>query len=112
MKQWKIILIPVVLAYLTVLGIFLLAQRSLIFFPTPLNGDTPQKFGLSYKEVSFPSLDGTTLTGWWLKHPGENSARPVLLYCHGNGANLSLLSEVSRIFYDFGFDELLFDYRS
>ena len=112
MKQWKIILIPLVLAYLTILGIFLLAQRSLIFFPSPLNGETPQKYGLSYKEVSFPSLDGTTLTGWWLKHPGVNNTRPVLLYCHGNGANLSFLSEVSRIFYDFGFDELLFDYRS
>jgi hypothetical protein len=111
-KQWKIILIPLVLAYLTILGIFLLAQRSLIFFPSPLNGETPQKYGLSYKEVSFPSLDGTTLTGWWLKHPGVNNTRPVLLYCHGNGANLSFLSEVSRIFYDFGFDELLFDYRS
>jgi fermentation-respiration switch protein FrsA (DUF1100 family) len=112
MKQLKIIMIPVVLAYLTILGVFLLAQRSLIFFPTPLNGDTPRKVGLSYEEVSFPSFDGITITGWWIQHPRTKTPHPVLLYCHGNGANLSLLSGVSRIFYDFGFDELLFDYRS
>jgi fermentation-respiration switch protein FrsA (DUF1100 family) len=112
MKQWKIILIPVALAYLTILGLFLLAQRSLIFIPTPLNGDTPRKYGLSYQDVSFPSADGVTLNGWWIQHPAGANPRPVLLYCHGNGANLSLLSEVTRIFYDFGFDEFLFDYRS
>ncbi len=112
MKQWKIILIPVILAYITILGGFLLAQRSLIFLPTPLNGDNPQKVGLSYQNVSFPSSDGTTLTGWWIHHRSGPSPRPVLLYCHGNGANLSLLSEVTKIFYEFGFDELLFDYRS
>jgi pimeloyl-ACP methyl ester carboxylesterase len=112
MKQWKIILIPVVLAYLTILGLFLLAQRTLIYRPTPLNGDTPQKYGLHYQDVSFPSSDGITITGWWIQHPQGKTPRPVLLYCHGNGANISLLSEVSRLFYDFGFDELLFDYRS
>jgi len=112
MKQWKIILVPVVLAYLTILGLFLLAQRSLIFHPTPLNGDSPRKYGLSYQDVSFPSMDGTTITGWWIQHPPGQTTRPVLLYCHGNGANLSLLSEVTRLFYDYGFDELLIDYRS
>jgi fermentation-respiration switch protein FrsA (DUF1100 family) len=112
MKQWKIILIPAALAYLTILGLFLLAQRSLIFIPTPLNGDSPRKYGLSYQDISFTSSDGITLNGWWIQHPGGKGPRPVLLYCHGNGANLSLLSEVTRIFYDFGFDEFLFDYRS
>ncbi len=36
----------------------------------------------------------------------------MLLYCHGNADCVSQLAEVSRIFYDFGFDMLIFDYRS
>jgi len=113
MRPLKIVLIPLTLAYLTILGLYIGNQRKLIYFPTKLNGTTPTKYGLThFKDVTFPSSDGVTLTGWWIEHPHKDPKRPVLLYCHGNAANLSLLSEVSRIFYDFGFDALLVDYRS
>ncbi len=115
MKQWKVILFPVVLAYLTILGGFLLAQRSLIFHPVPLNGTTPAQFhlvaGKDYHDVSFTSADGVTLTGWWIDHQDPGSNRPFLLYCHGNGDCLSQLAEVSKLFYNFGFNALIFDYR-
>jgi fermentation-respiration switch protein FrsA (DUF1100 family) len=78
-----------------------------------LTGATPADYRLkSYKDVSFPSFDGVTLTGWWMEHPGHDPHRPVLLYCHGNADCVSQLAEVSKIFYDFGFDTLIFDYRS
>lgn len=113
MKQLKIIFIPLVLAYLSILGFYVLFQGKMIFHPVGLTGTTPADFHLkNYKEVSFPSTDGVTLTGWWVEHPIHDPNRPVLLYCHGNGDCLSQLAEVSKIFYDFGFDTLLFDYRS
>ncbi len=112
MKQFKIFLIPVILAYLTIVGLFVAFQNRLVFHPVPLNGATPAKFGLkNYKDVSFPSFDGVTLTGWWIEHPRNEDPRPVLLYCHGNADCLSQLAQVSKIFYDFGFDALIFDYR-
>ncbi len=112
MKQLKIVLIPIVLAYLTILGAYVGFQRKLVFVPRPLSGVTPRQYRLDrYEDVSFPASDGITLTGWWLEHPTKDPKRPILLYCHGNAANLSLLSEVSKIFYDFGFDALLIDYR-
>jgi len=124
LRQLKIILIPLVLAYLTILGLYVANQRKLIYFPAKLDGTTPEKYGLTqYREVHFPSAEvhsadkkgvaqARDLTGWWIEHPDRDPKRPVLLYCHGNAANLSLLSEVAKIFYDFGFDALLFDYRS
>lgn len=112
MKQLKIILIPLVLAYLTVMAGYVGFQRKLIFHPVPLTGLTPKNYGLKFQEISFPSSDGVSLTGWWMEHPGKDSKRPVLLYCHGNADCVSQLAEVSRIFYDFGFDEFIFDYRS
>jgi uncharacterized protein len=112
MKQAKIILIPIVLAYLTIVGVYFTLQRKMIFQPVALDGTTPKKYSQSYRDVTFPSSDGVTLKGWWIEHPQRDSKRPVLLYCHGNGDCLSQLAEVSKLFYDFGFDALIFDYRS
>ena len=113
MKQLRIILIPIALAYLTILGFYVAFQRRMIFHPVGLTGTTPADFHLkNYKDVSFPSFDGVTLTGWWIEHPGKDPNRPILLYCHGNADCVSQLAEVSKIFYDFGFDTLVFDYRS
>lgn len=112
MKQLRIILIPLVLAYLTILGFYVGFQRKMIFHPVGLTGTTPADFHLkNYKEVSFTSFDGVTLTGWWIEHPDKNPERPILLYCHGNADCVSQLAQVSKIFYDFGFDALIFDYR-
>jgi len=105
-------LIPIILAYLSILGGYYALQDKLIFHPVPLTGVTPKNYGLEFQDVSFPSSDGVTLTGWWIQHPVKDPKRPTLLYCHGNADCVSQLAEVSRIFYDFGFDMLIFDYRS
>lgn len=113
MKRIRFFLVPLLLAYLTIVGFYVLFQRRLIFHPVGLTDTTPADFHLKdYRDVSFPSLDGVTLTGWWIEHPGKDPRRPVLLYCHGNADCVSQLAEVSKIFYDFGFDALIFDYRS
>jgi fermentation-respiration switch protein FrsA (DUF1100 family) len=111
MKQLWIVLIPIILAYLTIVVGFVLFQRKLIYFPSALSGTTPEKFGLSFEDVRFKTSDGVTLNGWWIKHPSSKTPRPALLYCHGNAANLSYLAETARAFYDYGFDVFLFDYR-
>ena len=112
MKQSRIILIPVILGYLTIVVGYVLFQRHLIYHPVPLNGTTPENFGLKdFHDVSFGSPDGITLTGWWIEHPEKDPHRPFLLYCHGNGDCVSQLAEVAKLFYDYGFDALIFDYR-
>lgn len=112
MKQFRIILVPLVLAYLSILGFYVVFQRKMIFHPVGLTGATPADYHLTdYKNVSFTSYDGVTLTGWWIEHPVKDARRPVLLYCHGNADCVSQLAQVSKIFYDFGFDALIFDYR-
>ncbi|HVZ81695.1 MAG TPA: alpha/beta hydrolase [bacterium] len=113
MKHLSRVVVPLVLAYCTILFFYVLLQRAMIFHPVARNGTTPVQFGLkNYQEVSFASGDGVSLTGWWVEHPKADPKRPVLLYCHGNADCLSDLAQVAKIFYDFGFDTLLFDYRS
>lgn len=50
------------------------------------------------------------LHGWWVPQSQPETA-PTLLYCHGNGADLSALAEVASIFHSWGLNALLFDYR-
>ncbi|HXL73859.1 MAG TPA: alpha/beta hydrolase [bacterium] len=112
MKKLLYILIPLFFAYFTVVAGFYSDQQNLVFVPKKNDGTTPQKFGLTdYEDVKFKNPEGQTLDGWWICHQ-DGQIHPTLLYCHGNAANLSLLSEVSKIFYDFGFDALIFDYRA
>jgi fermentation-respiration switch protein FrsA (DUF1100 family) len=64
-----------------------------------------------YEDVKIKNPEGQTLDAWWVHHT-DGQPRPTLLYCHGNGDDLSMLSEVSKLFYDYGVDALLFDYRA
>lgn len=114
MKKLLLIVPPIaaLLAYLTIVLLYYAFQRHIVFVPGPNNGMTPQKYGLTqYQDVKFKNPEGQILDAWWIHHK-DGKTHPALLYCHGNGANLSLLSEVSKLFYDFGFDALIFDYRA
>jgi fermentation-respiration switch protein FrsA (DUF1100 family) len=110
-KSW-IVLVPLVAAYLTIVFSYYADQKNMIFVPQKNNSTSPQKFGLTqFEAVHFKNPEGQILSGWWISHQ-DGQTHPTLLYCHGNAANLSLLSEVSKLFYDFGFDALIFDYRA
>ncbi|MBX7138814.1 MAG: alpha/beta hydrolase [Oligoflexia bacterium] len=89
---------------------FVALQRSFIYHPGPPGKASPADYGVAFEEVKFPSSDGVEISAWWLEHKDRKHS-PVLFYCHGNGAVLSSLAQVSSIFFNFGWDVLLFDYR-
>jgi fermentation-respiration switch protein FrsA (DUF1100 family) len=99
-----------ILVYAGALATLVLRQRAFIYRPGLSTQQTPKDFGYAYQQVRIPVGAGAELSGWWLKHE-DQVPRAVLVYCHGNAANLSLLAEVSGILFDFGWDVLLFDYQ-
>jgi fermentation-respiration switch protein FrsA (DUF1100 family) len=50
--------------------------------------------GFKYEDVSFNSADGTSLHGWFVQHPNPSRA---ILYCHGNGEDVSSVGEFAAI---------------
>lgn len=106
----KSILITLFLAWLSAIGYLHLFQSSFIFSPPKIGTETPENYGAPFERVTFKTADGSNIKGWWVENK-ESTLPYSLLYCHGNGADLARLSEVSSIFYKFGFDTLLFDYR-
>jgi len=83
-------------------------ERSRLFFPQREYEMTPADLNLPFREVSFPASDGETIHGWWV--PAE-VGRGVLLYCHGNGGNVSTNLANVGVFHDLGLSVFIFDYR-
>lgn len=88
--------------YVLVIAYFYIFQDSFIFHPTSSPTTLPPSH---FSEMYIDS----SLHAWMSDAPTENS--PLLLYCHGNGATLPKLKHAAEIFYAFGFQTLMFEYR-
>jgi len=80
------------------------------YIPWPIYTDYVYPVGV--KKISFQSLDGTQLTGWYF-HGNSSSAqtRPVLLYLHGNAGNLAAQYSQFEFLPKWGYDVFAVDYR-
>ncbi|OHD71362.1 MAG: hypothetical protein A2W19_10175 [Spirochaetes bacterium RBG_16_49_21] len=91
---------------------FLLAgcriKNEFIFYPHKHIVSYPSAVGLAYEDVSFKTGDDVMLNGWWV--PAQ-SARATLLFCHGNGGNISFLLDTIVIFHSMNLNTMVFDYR-
>jgi fermentation-respiration switch protein FrsA (DUF1100 family) len=80
------------------------------FLYRPMRGIlyTPAELGLDFDDVIFTSGDGVQLNGWYI--PAEGSGMTVL-FCHGNGGNMTHRLDSISIFNDLGLNCFIFDYR-
>lgn len=61
-------------------------------------------------DVSFRTSDNENLNGWFFTSVTQ-PARATIIFCHGNGGNISNIGWVGERLAARGFDVLLFDYR-
>ncbi|MDY6863778.1 MAG: alpha/beta hydrolase [Thermodesulfobacteriota bacterium] len=94
--------------YIVLLIILYFFQSHLIYYPSRKIAATPDIIGIPYKEVSFKTEDGITLSAWYIP-----ALRPknVILFCHGNAGNIGDRLESIQIFYNMGLSIFIFDYR-
>lgn len=85
-----------------------LFQSNLVYFPDRTLAATPGDLGLRYETVSLETHDGVKLSAWFI--PAEKP-RGAVLFCHGNGGNISHRLDNIRIFYRLNLSVFLFDYR-
>jgi dipeptidyl aminopeptidase/acylaminoacyl peptidase len=114
MKKWLKVGLGVIL---TVVVVFVGISGYLGYSMTrvervPLEGN-PGLMGLTYEDVSFPSIDKElTLRGWFLPNP---DSKQVIVMVHGNGYNrvdptVGTLDIASRLV-GHGYNVLMFDLR-
>ncbi len=95
-------------AVLFLLAAALSCQSSFVYFPEPALVATPASVGLAYESVDLRTEDGVTLHAWWIPSPEE---RGVVLFCHGNGGNISYYLQTAEIYRRMRLSSLIFDYR-
>ena len=84
-------------------------DQMFVYHPAPwVDRDWVRLSGLPLEDVSFQSVDGTPLFGWYVE---PTSSRAVLLWCHGNAGNIIHRLENLAELYRVGLSVFLFDYR-
>ncbi|MGV2826525.1 alpha/beta hydrolase [Myxosarcina sp. GI1(2024)] len=87
-------------------------QTRMIFFPVREIYETPEQYGLAYREVFIPVLDtGERIHGWILPASQAGSSSKWLIYFHGNADNISFNIPKATKLRNLGFSVLFIDYR-
>ncbi|UUZ90881.1 hypothetical protein LJK87_34470 [Paenibacillus sp. P25] len=85
----------------------------------PLRSNPAKAIGLSYQDVTFPSLDGASrLSGWYIPATtaaaGASANRQTVVFSHGYGGNREEiwvpLYDLAKAAHQMGFNVLMFDY--
>jgi fermentation-respiration switch protein FrsA (DUF1100 family) len=81
---------PILIAYLLVILLMLCLETWLVYPVPPVNTGDWHPTEFHFADVSFSSADGTKLHGWFIPH---QNPRYAILYCHGNGEDVSSVGE-------------------
>lgn len=97
------------LSWALLLLVLLSGCESMVFYPDKTVYATPADYNVSYRAVTFPSRDGTLLSGWWI----EPSGKPLgtVLVAHGNAENISSHFLGFGWLVRAGYEVFIFDYR-
>jgi hypothetical protein len=79
-----------------------------LYFPLSKIEATPKDIEVDYEDVTVTTTDGIRISGWFI--PAKNP-RATLLFCHGNGGNISHRLEKISMFNFLGLNVFIFDYR-
>ncbi|MBI5098804.1 MAG: alpha/beta hydrolase [Nitrospirae bacterium] len=102
----------IVLSIAAVLIILFLLIRFLeyksLYFPLKKVEATPKDIDLDYEDIVVTTTDGVQISGWFIP---ARKPRATLLFCHGNGGNISHRLEKINMFNFLNLNVLIFDYR-
>ncbi|RKX28004.1 MAG: alpha/beta hydrolase [Candidatus Zixiibacteriota bacterium] len=111
MMLWPFLLLAVIFV---AFGIYLyIMQDKMVFFPTSELVITPDEVGLEYEDIFIEVAPGEKIHGWLFRTTIASDSKPtsVLLFCHGNGGNISHRFETIEYILGLGADIFIFDYR-
>jgi len=101
----------VLLAVATLAGL-LAGCDNLFYYPSRTSFIDPVSIGFPYQDVSFNSLDGTRLHGWFFAPKGgPDVAKATVIHFHGNAENISTHFQAVAWLAREGFNVFVFDYR-
>ena len=107
MKKQRVIAAGCVL--LLILIILPSCVSRMFYYPDSKVYGTPADSNLRFEAVTFPSADGTLLSGWMVFATGL--AKGTVIHCHGNAQNMTAHFEFVDWLPPVGYNVFCFDYR-
>ncbi len=104
---WRIVRAVAMGYVLLAIGLFFFQSR-LVYFPKSELIAAPDDYGLAFEDVSLLTADDVKLHGWFIP---AGKPRGAVLFCHGNGGNISYRLDTLKILHEMGLSVLIFDYR-
>ncbi|MCA6595905.1 MAG: alpha/beta hydrolase [Pseudanabaena sp.] len=102
----------IVLSYIGLAIALYFGQSNMVFMPSKDILETPKSIGLKFEDIQLTTKDNINLSAWFVPAQDNNFiGQGVILFCHGNGGNISNRLSYLPIFKDLGFATFLFDYR-
>jgi len=106
------IFIDILIALSVLLTLFFVLVRYLesagVFFPSHDMSVSPIILDLPWEDIYLQTNNGVKINAWLFKNP---LAKSTLIFAHGNAGNMSDRLLMIKVFYDFGLNVLIFDYR-
>ena len=75
------------------------------------HGDTPEKLGVTFEEVYFPTENDKSLYGWWIPAASDSKQAPTLILVHGWSRNLGRMLRYIQHLHPLNYNLLAFDAR-
>lgn len=98
----------IAISYILIIACLMLLENSLLFHPTSASGQWLAPPNSQVRDVETHLNDGTPIHGWWCPMEG---AKETLIYCPGNGGNLTFRSQaIADLQRSLKVSVLIFDY--
>ncbi|MBD2175692.1 alpha/beta fold hydrolase [Pseudanabaena sp. FACHB-1998] len=109
-------LLPVVrilaFAYIGLAIVLYIGQSNLVYMPSKEVIETPETVGIKFENIRLTTNDNVNLDAWFVPaRDNDLIGKGVILFCHGNGGNISNRISYLPIFRELGLATFLFDYR-
>ncbi len=101
-----------IITYITACLFLYARQHKYLFYPSPNIEKTPAVYNVPFEEVwiRVSSRGIERIYAWWMENSRHSNPK-VLLYLHGNAANVGANVYAASGYYKAGFSVLLIDYR-
>lgn len=111
-----IVLKTFIVVYVVVCLFVYFRQSSYVYYPSKDITTNPSNLGMMFETVHLTTDDGIKITGWFIPSKSVQQGAQIsefytVIYCHGNGGNISEYLETAIVLRDMDYNVMMFDYR-
>ncbi len=111
-RSWKRAGLTALLGLIVIVMLFRRFEHNQVYHPTRTLDASARDVGAPSEEVFFKTSDGVELNAWFFPARTSSARKQfAVLFCHGNGGNISHRLDVYQALLEAGVAVLAFDYR-